>query len=206
MTGYPDNNPKTAIGAAKVPLHLVPPCASHYLAEAFADGARKYGPYNWREHEVSASVYYSAMKRHQDAWWDGEDVSRDALVHHLGHVMACAAIILDAMSVGKLNDDRPLPGATPALQAGYGLTPAQALDMVSMDVPQPFPVEPVLVEEVADPKLSQQLALGDEEAATDHLLAGKATPPAYDGHPLSHMAGEATFNAPLNPPAANTGD
>jgi hypothetical protein len=114
--GYPDNNPKTAVGAKKVPLHLVPPSAAHYLALAFADGARKYGPYNWRDAKVSASVYYGAMRRHMDAWWDGEDMSRDALVHHLAHVMACCAILLDANSIGMLNDDRPTAGAAADLQ------------------------------------------------------------------------------------------
>lgn len=122
---YPDDNPKTAIGAIKVPLHLVPPVTSHFAALAFKDGAAKYGPYNWREHQVSASVYYAAMRRHADAWWDGEDRSRDAFVHHLGHVIACCAILLDAMTVGKLNDDRPPPGATAQLQADYGLPPPE---------------------------------------------------------------------------------
>lgn len=116
---YPDGNPKTAVGAAKVSLHLVPPSATHYLAEAFADGARKYGPYNWREKGVSASVYVAAAMRHMDAYRDGEDLSRDAQVHHLAHVMACCAIILDAASVGKLNDDRPPKGAAADLQAEF---------------------------------------------------------------------------------------
>lgn len=120
MDKYPDDNPKTAIGVTKVPLHLVPPVAIHHTAMAFADGAKKYGPYNWREKTVSSSVYVGAAKRHLDAFWDGEDLSRDALVHHLGHVMACCAIMLDAMSIGKLNDDRPPKGAAADLQADYG--------------------------------------------------------------------------------------
>ena len=70
---YPDNNPKTALGILKVPLHLVPPSAKHYLALAFKDGAAKYGPYNWRDKTVSSSVYVAAAGRHIDAWWDGED-------------------------------------------------------------------------------------------------------------------------------------
>ena len=118
---YPDDNPKTAIGSTKVPLHLVPPSAKHFLALAFKDGAEKYGPYNWREHKVSASIYYAAAQRHIDAWWDGEDLSSDAKVHHLGHAMACMAILLDAMTVDKLNDDRPLAGAASSLQAAFGL-------------------------------------------------------------------------------------
>lgn len=128
MSGYPDGNPKTAMGALKVPLHLVPPSATHYLALAFKDGAAKYGPYNWRDAGVSASVYVAAAKRHIDAWWDGEDLSQDAEVEHLAHAMACMAIVLDAASVGMLNDDRPTKGAAGALQRSYGVTPVQIVD------------------------------------------------------------------------------
>lgn len=119
MSGYPDNNPKTAVGSSKIPLHLVPPSAKHYLAEAMADGARKYGPYNWRDKTISVSVYYDAVQRHWDAFWDGEDNAQDSNVHHLAHAMACCALVLDALSVGKLNDDRPSKGAVPSLQANY---------------------------------------------------------------------------------------
>lgn len=116
---YPDNNPKTVIGATKVPLHLVPPSSTHYLALAFEDGGKKYGPYNWRDLAVSSETYYGAAKRHMDAWWDGEDIAQDSKVHHLAHAMACFAIILDAMSVDKLVDNRPSPGASPRLQEEY---------------------------------------------------------------------------------------
>lgn len=116
---YPDNNPKTVLGVTKAPLHLVPPSVVQALAEAFADGARKYGPYNWRDKTVSSSVYIGAAKRHIDAWWDGEAVSRDAGVHHLAHALACLAIIVDAETVNKLNDDRPTPGAAADLQEAY---------------------------------------------------------------------------------------
>jgi hypothetical protein len=118
-TGYPDNNPKTLLGVTKVPLHLVPPSAKIALAEAFADGAAKYGPYNWREKKVSASIYIAAAGRHMDAWWDGEELSKDAKVHHLNHAMACLAILRDAESIGMLNDDRPFKGAAAALQDSY---------------------------------------------------------------------------------------
>lgn len=119
MTGYPDNNPKTILGVQKVPLHLVPPSARHFLAEGFADGAQKYGPYNWRDKSVSASVYISALGRHIDAWWDGEDYATDSKKHHLAHAIACIAIIIDAMTTGNLIDDRPTAGAAPRLQAEY---------------------------------------------------------------------------------------
>jgi hypothetical protein len=134
---YPDDNPKTAVGATKVPLHLIPPAAKHMLAEAMANGAEKYGPYNWREKRVSMTVYIAAALRHIDALLDGEDVALDSGVHHGAHAMACMAIILDAMTIGKLNDDRPAKGASPRMQAEFAarVSPAKALDMVCMDPP-----------------------------------------------------------------------
>lgn len=117
--GYPDNNPKTALGALKIPLDLVPPSSTYFLAEAFKNGADKYGPYNWREKGISSSVYYAAAKRHMDAWWDGEDNAKDSGVHHIAHAMACMALILDSMTVGTLNDNRPPKGAASRLQEGY---------------------------------------------------------------------------------------
>jgi hypothetical protein len=114
-----DANPKTAVGATKVPLHLVPPSARHFLATAFEDGARKYGPYNWRDSAVSVQTYIAAAGRHLDAFLDGENTAADSGAHHLAHVMACCAIVLDAMTVGKLVDDRPTAGAAPRLQAEY---------------------------------------------------------------------------------------
>lgn len=128
QTGYPDDNPKTAVGATKTPLWLVPASATYHLADAFADGAIKYGPYNWREKTVSASVYVSAARRHIDDWLDGEDFSRDANVHHLAHAMACMAILLDAMSVGKLNDDRPPKGAAADLHEKFANKKKESID------------------------------------------------------------------------------
>ena len=107
---YPDDNPKTIYGIKKTPLHLTPPAAKAHCAMAFKNGAEKYGPYNWRDKTVSASIYYGAAMRHMDAWWDGEELARDSGVHHLGHAMACMAIILDAQNVSNLNDDRPTEG------------------------------------------------------------------------------------------------
>lgn len=118
QTALPDSNPKTAAGRAKPPLRAIPPAALLHLGKAMADGEIKYGLFNWREHAVSGSVYYDAAMRHLLAWWDGEDVAPDSGVHHLAHVMACCAIVLDAAASGKLNDDRGLPGGFPQLVDG----------------------------------------------------------------------------------------
>lgn len=107
MSKYPDNNPKTALGMAKLPMDLVPPALLRHTAEAFANGAKKYGPYNWREAKISSSVYYAAALRHLTDWWDGEDLAPDSGVHHLGHAAACLALILDTMDSDLLNDNRP---------------------------------------------------------------------------------------------------
>jgi hypothetical protein len=115
----PDRNPKTRVGSRKVPLHLVPPSAKHYLAQALADGAAKYGAYNWRDEAISVSVYKAAAERHWDAFWDGEDLAADSQVHHIAHAMACCAILLDALSLGLLHDDRPTRGAAARLQTEF---------------------------------------------------------------------------------------
>jgi hypothetical protein len=106
-TKYPDNNPKTAHGAAKTPLDLVPTALMRAAAEAFKNGASKYGPYNWRDAKISSSVYYAAALRHLHAWWEGEDIAPDSGVHHLGHAAACLALVLDTMGTEYLNDNRP---------------------------------------------------------------------------------------------------
>lgn len=102
-----DTNPKDAIGATKLPMHLIPGPAKAQLALAFLEGALKYGKYNWRVAGVRASIYLDAMERHLEKWKNGENHDPQTHVHHLASVMACAAIILDATAVGKLTDDRP---------------------------------------------------------------------------------------------------
>ena len=110
-------NPKDAIGLTKSPLRLVPPALVIETAVAMANGAEKYGPYNWRETGVNLSVYLEALLRHVYAYMDGEESAEDSGVKHLAHAAACLAIIFDAESVGKLIDDRPTPGQAARLMA-----------------------------------------------------------------------------------------
>jgi len=107
---YPDDNPKTVLGMAKPLTFAIPPSALIHLGGAMENGRKKYGLMNWREKGVSASVYADAAERHLMAWRDGEAIADDSGCHHLAHVMACCAILLDAMECGTLNDDRPVPG------------------------------------------------------------------------------------------------
>lgn len=110
-------NPKDLVGRAKASLSKVPAIASGWCAAAFMDGARKYNAYNWRENAVIASVYVDAAKRHLDQWFEGERCAEDSGVHHLGHAMACCAILLDAEATGNLVSDRQ--DAAEALKSVY---------------------------------------------------------------------------------------
>jgi hypothetical protein len=110
-------NPKDAVGVQKAPLRFVPPALVIEVAPAMANGAGKYGAYNWREKDVRASIYGEAILRHLYAWMDGEERAADSGVTHLGHVGACVAILLDATANGNLIDDRPMAGPAAALMA-----------------------------------------------------------------------------------------
>jgi len=105
-----DEDPKKKFGIQKPQLHLIPPAANEEMAKALTLGAKKYGERNWLGTKVCMSTYLSAMRRHIDKILDGEDYDLEGLhAHHLGHVMAGCAIILDAKRHGMLIDDRVLP-------------------------------------------------------------------------------------------------
>lgn len=112
-----ETNPKDAIGDRKPPLWLVPAAATIVESEVFRLGAAKYGPYNWRQKKVRATVYVAALLRHVYSYLDGEDLDPESGQSHVAHARACTAILLDAAETGNLIDDRPPPGAAGPLIA-----------------------------------------------------------------------------------------
>ena len=111
-------NPKDLIGSDKIPLHLWPETATVLGSLALLDGALKYGRANWREAGVRASIYVDAVRRHLNAWFEGENFDNSEYgsgLPHLAHALACIAIIVDADAAGKLTDDRNYPGGYDAL-------------------------------------------------------------------------------------------
>jgi hypothetical protein len=56
--------------------------------------------------DVSIAPYYEAMLRHMSGWWEGERLCAGTRIHHLAHVVACCAIIIDAEDGKLLIDDR----------------------------------------------------------------------------------------------------
>lgn len=117
----PDNNPKSAHGVKKAPtLSVIPASAILVEGQVMALGAAKYGKMNWRTGTgISASVYIDALIRHAMDWNAGIDNDPESLVSHLGHIRACAGILIDAQENGFLIDDRPKDEATPRLLKQY---------------------------------------------------------------------------------------
>lgn len=99
-------NPKDVIGSKKLPLHLVPATVMIYAAMAFAEGASKYGAFNWRVTPVRYSVYMAAHDRHQAKLDNGQWADPKTQVPHLASMIACLGIIADAKLCGTLIDDR----------------------------------------------------------------------------------------------------
>ncbi len=102
-----DTNPKDAAAVDRIPLWLCSAIAKAHWAVAQFAGFLKYGGWNWRVAGVRSSVYTSAIRRHLDAYENGEEYDPIDGTHHLGNIMAGAGILLDARAAGKLLDDRP---------------------------------------------------------------------------------------------------
>lgn len=122
------SNPKDLMGAAKAAvLRVVPPSSIVGEAEAMyygaylaskKDGSRGYGPFNWRDanqEPIDALGYIDATMRHCLAWVDGEDDAPDSKINHLKHAKASLGILIDALSLGIANDNRPNKGVAAEL-------------------------------------------------------------------------------------------
>lgn len=109
---HPDEEPKMnpkyvqAQKDGKVRMECLATSVLASEARVLAHGADKYGARNWRLDEILASTYEGAMMRHLFAWINGEDLDPDSGEPHLSHLRACAAVVMDADSFGKLVDDR----------------------------------------------------------------------------------------------------
>ena len=112
-------NPKERRGRLKPDLSLMPPAVLVLEAMAMMQGARKYGPYNWRKTRVQARTYIAASMRHIAAWLDGEEVAEDSGIHHLAHARASLGVVMDAQLCDMMVDDRPLTGVAGSLIEAY---------------------------------------------------------------------------------------
>ena len=67
---------------------LITPIGLRPLAETCAEGARKYGPYNWQK-GIPASVMLNHAIRHIYLWLHG-DAQEDHLIHAAWNLLAVA--------------------------------------------------------------------------------------------------------------------
>ena len=94
----------------KAPLHLVPTVATALEAVALGEGARKYGPFDWRERGICATEYYDKVLRHMAEWLNGVETDAGSGVSPLANARADIGILLDAIDQGVLKDDRARQG------------------------------------------------------------------------------------------------
>lgn len=106
------DNPKRAFGLKKPSIWCIPRTVIYELGLAMYEGACKYGAFNWRDSEVVASDYISALDRHVSAWIEGEDLDPDSKLSHITKAIATLVVMRDAMMSKKFVDDRP-PKAPP---------------------------------------------------------------------------------------------
>lgn len=107
MSDSKPTNPKDGIGVTKVPLHLVSGLVKAYQSVAHYLGNVKYGAWNYLACGARASVYVSALYRHIDRWWSGEELDPVDGTPHLANALACLNIIIETKHRGNLIDDRP---------------------------------------------------------------------------------------------------
>lgn len=89
-------NPKDRAGLAKPNLSRIPFAPLMEVICALEEGARKYGPWNWRSESINEQVYADAAIRHLMQWLSGEDVDPDSGINHISKAIAGLIILRDA--------------------------------------------------------------------------------------------------------------
>jgi len=88
-------------------LGLFPTEAILAGGRALTYGVDKYADYNYKQGEgLDWNRYYDALLRHLFAWIGGEEYDKESGLRHTDHVMACAAMLSDAVESGIGKDTR----------------------------------------------------------------------------------------------------
>jgi len=77
----------------KIRFDLIPPEAEEALAEVLTMGAKKYGDRNW-ENGIDNDRLLGALRRHLNAWQQGEVIDPESGKSHLDHVLCNAAFLV----------------------------------------------------------------------------------------------------------------
>lgn len=96
---------------SKLRYDLLPIDAMRELVYVYTIGSYKYASRNW-EKGYRWGRNYAAIKRHLDAWWNGEEIDEETGSQHLAQVawnaLALLHFALNPKKYGKW-DDRPGP-------------------------------------------------------------------------------------------------
>lgn len=93
-------------GRQKIEYANTPALPALYQAAVHDLVAGKYGSFNWRDRPIKLLDYISAMRRHLAELEAGVDLDGESGLPHCAHLMATAAIVIDAQAHGCLVDDR----------------------------------------------------------------------------------------------------
>lgn len=99
-------NPKDIQGSTKPNLSRLPLRPLLETAAGLEEGARKYGPWNWRAGKVRETIYADAAIRHLMQFIAGEDIDPDSGLPHVVKAIAGLLILRDAQVHGCSVDDR----------------------------------------------------------------------------------------------------
>ena len=99
-------NPKDLVGQTKPNLSILPFAPLLEVCGALTEGAIKYGPENWRDENVSETIYADAAIRHLMQFLSGEDVDADSGISHVSKAIAGLLILRDAQIHGCSDDNR----------------------------------------------------------------------------------------------------
>lgn len=91
--------------AFKPQLGLIPKAALDEEAAVFAFGSTKYDVHNWRK-GMPWSKMINAALRHLTSFNDGDDFDNESALHHLAHVRACCAFLIEWTTTHPELDDR----------------------------------------------------------------------------------------------------
>lgn len=94
-----------AKGVKKQSYALIPPFAFRQLAELYGNGARKYDAHNFRRgYEQSKS--YSALQRHANLFWAGENIDIEMQLSHMSSVVWHIFALIESQEMHPEFDDR----------------------------------------------------------------------------------------------------
>jgi len=98
MAGYKNDEGKNR-------MSLIPPIVERAIGAALTHGATKYPEYNWAE-GMRYSRVMDAVRRHLNAWWEGENIDPESKLSHLWLALTGMGFLVAYEEYGIGKDDR----------------------------------------------------------------------------------------------------